>query len=416
MCVSANCAHVADSLRHFASMSGRTRGGAQGSRSSGDSSPTLGASVLAFPTMPHADKDMPASRAATDASLRAERARTDVEWAKSQSSSEAAADAVVQSARAQADAWLTSARHREDTDPAMTIGTLARLEERTRENALIAGDRRAEDAVRRAKSVRLQVALASLLVRERQETDSRLLIERMRADESLAKRDEFLSWVSHDMRSLLGTIAMNAEILEHFVATESPNITRFLAPIQRVTAQLARLVADLLEVASFDAGKLVLNRERHDAGQLVREVAGFFKATSSAQKVVMSTDIPSEPTIAEFDRDRIAQVLTNLIANALKFTPEGGRISVGVARCGADLRLSVADSGPGISPEKLETIFERYTQLERSERKGGLGLGLHIAQRLVEAHGGRIWVESTLGQGSIFFFSVPCSPSASSET
>lgn len=184
------------------------------------------------------------------------------------------------------------------------------------------------------------------------------------------------------MRSLLGTIAMNAEMIERQVRTDAAHVTRFLAPIQRATAQMTRLVADLLEVASFDAGKFILLPGRHDAGYLVREVTDIFRTTSLAQDIAISACVPEGSLIGEFDRDRIVQVLTNLVANALKFTPRGGSVSIAVAPHGTALRFSVADTGPGIPPEKVEAVFERYAQVQPSGR-GGLGLGLHIAQRVV---------------------------------
>jgi signal transduction histidine kinase len=255
--------------------------------------------------------------------------------------------------------------------------------------------------------VERQVALANLLATERRETDSRLLLERTTADASLTKREDFLALVSHDLRSLLGIVAMNAAMFDRQADVGQAQVTRYSASIKRATAQMTRLVSDLLEVASFDAGKIVLLRERHDASELVRQITDAFATTSSAKELALTARTPNHPLMGHFDQDRVGQVLTNLIGNAMKFTSAGGRITVSVQPQGLDLCFAVADSGQGIPPEKIGTIFDRYSQVSADQR--GLGLGLYIARRIVEAHGGRIWVESAIGRGSTFVFSLPAS-------
>jgi signal transduction histidine kinase len=207
----------------------------------------------------------------------------------------------------------------------------------------------------------------------------------------------------------LGIIAMNADMIERQAQVGPAQVTRYSVSIKRATAQMTRLVSDLLEVASFEAGKIVLQRRCLDARGLVQQITDTFAAVSSTKELELAARTPNRPSPGNFDPDRISQVLINLIGNALKFTPPGGRISVSVEPVGTDLCFAVADSGEGISPEEIKTIFERYAQVKRSDHRG-LGLGLYIARRLVEAHGGRIWVESTAGQGSTFFFSIPSEP------
>jgi signal transduction histidine kinase len=355
--------------------------------------------------MPHGDKRTPAVRAATDASLRAERTKSDEEFARRYGEVTEDSDQVVQTARDRADVVLDTARRREDEKTSGRTTTQVKAE-RLREDETIAQEREAADTALETERVQRQIALASLLVDERLETDARLRLERARADETLTHRDDFLAMLSHDMRTLLGSVALSAEALKRQVQHDPTRVARTTGSIQRATAQLTRLVADLLDVASMDAGKFVLVRGLHDARRLVREATEAFEHVASSKELALSVEIPNEDLFTDFDPDRIAQVLANLLGNAAKFTHPGGRITVSVALRGHDICFSVSDTGEGIPADKLETIFDRYSQIGRTDRTG-LGLGLYISQRIVEAHGGRLWVESVFGQGSTFFFTVP---------
>lgn len=341
----------------------------------------------------------------TDESLRAERVKTDEELARRRAHVENEADRVVRAARERSDAVVNAARERQDAESAMNAGADVLAGARAREDEAIAYERQRGDAVLDAERLEGRVALASLLAAERLETDSRLLLERVDTDALLERRDELLAVVSHDLRSLLGAIAMGAAMIEK-EARGGPALTRYSASVKKGIAQMNRLVSDLLEVASFDAGKFVLHRGLYDASALVQQVADTFASMSVARKLAISARAPNEPLVGHFDPDRIAQVLTNLVGNAIKFTAPGGQITLDVVPEGTNLRFAVADTGEGIPPEKRAEIFERYSQVGHADG-GGLGLGLYIARRLVEAHDGRIWVESTVGQGSTFFFSLP---------
>jgi signal transduction histidine kinase len=143
-----------------------------------------------------------------------------------------------------------------------------------------------------------------------------------------------------------------------------------------------------------------------DAIRLVRETVEAFQPSASAKGIALESQVAKDSLLARFDHECILQVLANLVSNAIKFTPEGGRISIRVEPAGEEVRFSVADSGPGISEENLERIFERFWQVSASDKRG-LGLGLFISRCIVEAHGGRIWVESKTGEGSTFRFTLP---------
>jgi signal transduction histidine kinase len=351
-------------------------------------------------------------RVDTDKSLRVERAKTDSELDARLENIENDADAVVQIARDRADSALSEARRCEDKKlPVGGSSTDSLDAERTRQDDAIDEERKADDAGLDGERMRRHLALARLLASEREDTDARLLTERLRADASLMARNDFLAIVSHDLRTLLGGIALSAGLLQKQAADDAAlsKTTRHTQGIQRMTVQMTRLIGDLLDVASIEAGRVLIMTGRHDASSLVRDAADAFESAVSAKEISFTANAPAVPLAADFDPERILQVLSNLLTNALKFTPKGGRITLQVKSRGNDVCFSVADTGEGISPDKLESIFERFSQGRSGDRRG-LGLGLFIARHIVDGHGGRIWVESTLGQGSTFFFTLPAAP------
>jgi signal transduction histidine kinase len=350
----------------------------------------------------------PSGRVETDTSLRVERAKTDSELDARFGNLEDDADALVRVGRERADVALNDARQKEDETIPATAQSAERLDaERSREDAEIDEERKADDASVDDDRMRRHLALARLLASEREDTDARLMMERIRADASLIARDDFLAIVSHDLRTLLGGIALSANVLQRQAKEAAlPKSLHHAQCIQRMTAQMTRLIGDLLDVASIEAGKVLIITGRHDAALLVRDAADAFESAVSAKEITFTADTPKEPLPADFDAERILQVLSNLLGNALKFTAKGGRIALRVEAHGDDVWFSVADSGEGISPDKLAAIFERFTQGRSNDRRG-LGLGLFIAKHIVESHGGKIWVESKVGEGSTFFFSLP---------
>ena len=176
--------------------------------------------------------------------------------------------------------------------------------------------------------------------------------------------------------------------------------------IQRYAARMNRLIGDLVDVVSIDAGKLAVRLDRADAAALLAEAVDTFAPAAAEKGIALSTEIREHFLLADFDRERMLQVLANLITNALKFTPRGGKIVVRGRRLSDAIGLSVCDTGCGIAPDTLETVFERFWQVGKNDRRG-LGLGLYISRCIVEAHGGRIWVESQPGAGSEFHLTIP---------
>lgn len=179
--------------------------------------------------------------------------------------------------------------------------------------------------------------------------------------------------------------------------------------IERRAASMTRLIEDLLDVVSIEAGRLAVAPEHHDVKDLLGEALDVFRPLASVKHISIAGDVRAGSLLARYDYDRILQVLSNLIGNAIKFTGEGGKIDLVVEAVGDDVRFAVRDNGVGIDPGKLGVIFERFWQVAERYRSG-LGLGLYISKCIVEAHGGRIWGESEPGAGSTFYFTLPAAP------
>jgi signal transduction histidine kinase len=359
--------------------------------------------------MPDDDKHDIRERKETDESLLVERDRTDHELGKQHASMDADSDAVVQQERDSADQVLGQARGLADQSLERDAsGRRAIRRERAQEDASVERDRLTADETLTGERQERARALANLLRLEREQTDDRLLIERARGDADLAVRDDFLGMVAHDLRTLLGGIALSAEVQIRSAAPDEEAGRRVLdaaAKIQRLAARMNRLIGDLVDVVGIEAGRLAIAPVPYDAEALIREVLETFEPTASARRISLNATT-DRSLLVRIDHQRIFQVLANLVANALKFTDEDGTISVRVAPLGGEVRFSVADTGAGIAREHLESIFERFWQVRSSDRRG-LGLGLFISRSIVEAHGGRIWAESELGKGSTFSFTLP---------
>jgi PAS domain S-box-containing protein len=220
-------------------------------------------------------------------------------------------------------------------------------------------------------------------------------------------RDEVLGVVSHDLRNPLSAIAMCARVLRES-PPESPDERRSLAAaIHESTEWMNRLIQDLLDVAAIEAGRLSLDRRREEVAPLVRRAVAMFEEAARGRSLVLRAEIAPHLRPVCGDADRILQVLVNLVGNAVKFTEPGGVVTIVAAMRGDDVVLTVTDTGPGIPPEHVQHLFELYWHVRRTARERGSGYGLAIAKGIVEAHGGRVWVESTPGVGSTFGFAMP---------
>lgn len=234
--------------------------------------------------------------------------------------------------------------------------------------------------------------------------NARLYREATRATEG---RDQVLGVVSHDLRNPLSAIAMCAKALR--ADSNMPVMEResLLITIVQSTDWMNRLIQDLLDVASIEAGRLSLERQRDSVASLVSQAKRMFEMEAAERHVDLIAAVAPENPAVVVDGSRIVQVLGNLLRNALKFTPDGGRITVSAQPRAGNVVFSVADTGPGIPVADQARVFDRFWQSRRTANKRGTGLGLWIAKGIVDAHGGRMWLESTRGQGATFFFSIP---------
>jgi PAS domain S-box-containing protein len=234
------------------------------------------------------------------------------------------------------------------------------------------------------------------------------------AQEATRARDEMLGVVAHDLRNPLHAILFQAHGLGHKLrsAMLPDTMLRTVSSIETAVRRMDRLVEDLLTVTRLDAGRLAVRPTRESPESLVNEALGGVRPLAQQHELgtVVGSGLP--PVLA--DRDRVLQVFSNLLGNALKFTPRGGRVEVGAALEGTHVCFWVRDSGPGIPPRNQLRVFERFWQEDVHDKRGA-GLGLSICKGLVEAHGGRIWVESGQEAGAVFRFTLPVAATAPEE-
>ncbi len=351
-------------------------------------------------------------RTSTDKNLHSERRNADQALAKKTAAVEAHADQVVDLARDRADAVLESAREKADVrlDAATSTAAMRAVIETAREvedHAVEKERATADDNLVQEREEHAR-ALLALLPMERLITDRSLQTERLRSDDAVNNRDDFLGMVSHDLRDLLGGVVTSAALLVRSAAVDATgDPTRAGAErIRRYAARMKRLIDDLTDVVSIDAGKLAVEPAHGDMAPVISEAVSAMHGLAATRNVSLNVTNPERPLQAVFDPHRMLQVLTNLIANAIKFTPAGGTIRVDYEQSGDEARVSVVDTGQGVAPELIEAIFERFRQAATTERRG-LGLGLYISRCLIEAQGGKIWAQSTEGQGTTVTFTLP---------
>jgi signal transduction histidine kinase len=235
----------------------------------------------------------------------------------------------------------------------------------------------------------------------------RLTLERLyaEAEQAILAREEILSVVSHDLRNPLSTISMSASLMLEMPLPEEQRVKQ-LHMVRRAGQRMQRLIQDLLNVAQIEAGRLSVEARPTDVASLVIETVETLGPVATERSCRLEADVESKLPNAMADPARILQVLSNLVGNAIKFTPPGGRIVITAKRVQDKVLCSVADTGAGIPEEQLPYIFDRFWQARRTDRRG-IGLGLAIAKGIVEAHGQTVWAVSTAGAGSTFYFTLP---------
>jgi signal transduction histidine kinase/PAS domain-containing protein len=227
------------------------------------------------------------------------------------------------------------------------------------------------------------------------------------AERATRMRDEFLAIVAHDLGNPMSTIGIWAALVLRapLAGAEGETVRRGVSVIQKAVRRVALLLHDLGDVASIDSGRLKIEHLEGNAETIVADVLEAYAPLCVEKALTITGKAPALPISC--DRNRIGQVLGNLVANAIKFTPNGGTIIIEAVTLEGEARFSVEDTGPGIPEEAREHVFERYWRGQDSDYTKGVGLGLFISKGIIASHGGKIWVESTVGHGSKFYFTLP---------
>ncbi|MEJ0037850.1 MAG: ATP-binding protein [Gammaproteobacteria bacterium] len=375
-------------------------------------------------------------RAHTDASLEAERVTSDAELAVSAPEARRRLDDLIERDRIVADTKLLRFRERADralvrerSDSPPPNRSVAHERDSADQRKLV--ERDITDALLQRERQRSDIAVESNrgdqdvlrlgLEERRQETNDQLSFERRGADaivstlgetksalteaQTMAGRHhDVLGMVMHDLRNPLSLISLSADSI---AVTTNEGATRVTCQgIGLAAARMERLIGDLLDVARIESGTLRIVKRQHDVAAFLLEVRLAYEPLFSTRGITLTVDSPAHGLEAFFDHDRIVQVFSNLLGNALKFTPVGGRVIVHAERQTDAVAVTVSDNGPGIPPSALPHIFERFWHMD-SDLRRGLGLGLHICEKIIQAHGGQISVGSELGKGTTLRFTLP---------
>jgi PAS domain S-box-containing protein len=228
------------------------------------------------------------------------------------------------------------------------------------------------------------------------------------AQSAVRARDDVLAVVSHDLGNPLSAIRLGTTLLLRRIPPDERESGgwKHLENIRASVTQMERLIRDLLDIKRIEAGYFSVERERVSVQSIVAEAVEALQPLTTGKGIKLEQQTPDHPLFVMADRERITQVFSNLVGNAVKFTPAGGTVTLSVHQRDGEMVFSVNDSGPGIPAEHIPHVFDRFWQARRTGRHG-IGLGLAIVKGIVEAHGGAIWVESELGVGSVFRFTIP---------
>jgi two-component system, NtrC family, sensor histidine kinase KinB len=247
---------------------------------------------------------------------------------------------------------------------------------------------------------RVDIARQPILQWILRDISERLALDELRAD--------LTSMIFHDLRSPLGNVISSLEVLQTSLPMDDEALQSVLAIAVRSSRRLSRLVESLLDLGQLEAGQAVLHKAQGSISALIAEAVEEIHPMAEAKGHMLQFSLePAGLPTVEMDVDMIRRVLINLLENAVKYTRSGGRISISADRTGDEVRVKVSDTGPGIPAGDQQRIFEKFARLQHEGRAKGLGLGLTFCRLAVGAHGGRIWVESQVGQGSTFSFTLP---------
>jgi signal transduction histidine kinase len=381
------------------------------------------------------DEKPEAHRAETDRSLHHERTKTDEYLERRQREVEQRTTDAIEEDRRIADERRTL--DRAAGDRAVTEGqeqatdgyeSLVMVERELSDQAIYKQRERENSNLCRERREK-QLVVEALLSIERQRTNDRLSQERdymdlaaqsavgMLAEEKarytsaraeLSNRELAVGTMCHDLKNQTVALSIGFQLLQKRLASDAwdrAEVIRRLSALEDTTAFMGRMIDSMLDMERFAHGQVTLNLKPTDLCGLMRDAAKLFSPVAISKSCLLLTDLSPEPLWVSGDHDRLVQVVANLVGNALKFTPSGGTISLAATPDHARVIVSVTDTGRGIAEQDRPKLFQKFSQLTHAE--GGLGLGLFIAKSIVEAHGGTMWVDSTVGQGSSFRFSLP---------
>lgn len=230
------------------------------------------------------------------------------------------------------------------------------------------------------------------------------LSENLEQNERL--RQQLVADVAHELRTPLATIQGYLEAMREGVIKPTPDK---LGLVHEETALLARLIDDLRDLSQAEAGQLNIRKKPTDLSRLIKGAISIFQSLLEEKKIGLISQVSTKLPRVNVDKDRISQILRNLISNAINHTPAGGKITISAVQRPEEIEIRVSDTGQGIKAEDIPYVFERFYRGEKSRARasGGAGIGLTIAKRLIETHGGKIWVESAPGQGTEVYFTLP---------
>ncbi|MDB4968178.1 MAG: histidine kinase [Myxococcales bacterium] len=280
------------------------------------------------------------------------------------------------------------------------------------------------DGIKRAMSARMHMATVEEASRELTEKNRRLAQAVERLQEADRVKSNFLATVSHELRTPLTSVIGYSEMLLEGIAGELNDEQReYVRTVMEKGDQLLQLITGILDISRMEAGEMRIDRQPFDLDEVVSVALSTIAPHARRKKLQMACTVPPGLPLVLGDRDKIRQVLLNLLGNAVKFTPEGGKVEVSAVPAPLSsavdstraVRVSVRDSGIGIPPEHQKRVFDPFFQVDNTSTReyGGTGLGLSIVKRLVEAHGGVVSIESDGGRGSAFSFTIPLAPGSS---
>ena len=389
--------------------------------------------------MAASDEKPDLNRAETDKSLHYERTKTDGHLERRHKEVEQRTTDAIEEDRRMVDERRSldrAARDRSVTEghEQVTKGdeSLVLVERELSDDAIYQAREREDSNLRRERREK-QLLVEALLFTERQRTDVSLSHERDCVDlasqqalqhladeqarhtstrEELSDRELAVGTICHDLKNQNVAISMGFQLLRKLLSRETwdrAEIASRISALEDNTAFMGRMIDSMLDIERFAHGKLTLNLAPADLCEVLHDTVKLFSPVAISKSCSLVAYLGPEPLWVSVDHDRLVQVVANLVGNAIKFTPSGGTVSLTAKPEHTRVTVSVTDTGIGIAEQARSRLFHKFSQLDHAE--AGLGLGLYVARSIVEAHGGTIWVESTVGQGSSFRFTLPLAPS-----